>query len=119
MRKLIYRPATAEDLPGILGIYNEVIANSTAIYSLEPVTLENRRAWYDARLAAGYPVLLAVDGDEVAGFSSFGEWRGTWLGYRYTAEHSVHVRSDYRGQGVGRQLVEALFPLAGIWASTS
>ena len=98
MRKLIYRTAAAEDLPGILAIYNEVIATSTAIYSLEPVTLDNRRAWFDARRAAGYPVLVAADADEVVGFASFGEWRGTWPGYRYTVEHSVHVRRDRRGR---------------------
>src|SRR5215471_16031693 len=40
------------------------------------------------------------------------EWRGAWPGYRYTVEHSVHVRHDVRGQGVGRGLVEALVPLA-------
>jgi len=33
------RPATLEDLPAILDIYNEVIANSKAVYSVEPVTL--------------------------------------------------------------------------------
>jgi phosphinothricin acetyltransferase len=27
-------------------------------------------------------------------------------------EHSVHVRADCRGRGIGRALIEALFPLA-------
>jgi GNAT superfamily N-acetyltransferase len=36
----------------------------------------------------------------------------TWPGYRFTVEHSVHVRADCRGQGIGQQLVKALFPLA-------
>ncbi|HXN09962.1 MAG TPA: GNAT family N-acetyltransferase, partial [Steroidobacteraceae bacterium] len=43
---------------------------------------------------------------------SFGDWRGTWPGYRYTVEHTVHVESAARGTGVGRQLLEALFPRA-------
>src|SRR5271166_3736711 len=61
----------------------------------------------------GFSVLVAVgpDGD-VLGFASFGEWRGAWPGYCFTVEHSVHVRYDVRGRGVGRALVEALFPLA-------
>ena len=58
-------------------------------------------------------MLVAADADEVVGFASFGEWRGTWPGYRYTVEHSVHVRRDRRGRGIGRRLVEALFPRAG------
>ena len=42
--------ATEEDLPGLAAIYNEVIANSTAIYSSTPVTLEDRRQWWQARI---------------------------------------------------------------------
>jgi L-amino acid N-acyltransferase YncA len=35
--------ASEEDLPGILALYNQVIATSTAVYSEQPVTLEERR----------------------------------------------------------------------------
>lgn len=105
------RAATEDDLPAVLAIYNEVIANSTALYTLEPSTLDERRAWFSSRTAMGFPVLVAVDASgDVLGFSSFGEWRGAWPGYRYTVEHSVHVRHDRRGTGIGRALVEALFP---------
>jgi L-amino acid N-acyltransferase len=45
------------------------------------------------------------------GFSTFGDFRA-WPGYRFTVEHSVHVRADCRGQGVGKELVKALFPRA-------
>ncbi|MBV9522444.1 MAG: N-acetyltransferase [Alphaproteobacteria bacterium] len=106
------RAASEADLPGILAIYNEVIATSTAVYTSEPSTLDERRAWFAARSAQGFPVLVTVDGSAVLGFASFGEWRGAWPGYRYTVEHSVHVRHGVRGQGIGRNLVEGLFPLA-------
>lgn len=107
------RAASAEDLPAILAIYNEVIASSTAIYALVPTTLDERQAWFAARRAAGFPVLVATGGEgEVLGFASYGDWRGTWPGYRYTVEHSVHVRRDRRSAGVGTALVQALFPLA-------
>jgi L-amino acid N-acyltransferase YncA len=105
------RAASEADLPGILAIYNDVIATSTAVYASAPATLEERRAWWSARCAQGFPVLVAVD-DGVLGFASFGEWRGAWPGYRYTVEHSVHVRHDVRARGIGRALVETLFPLA-------
>jgi L-amino acid N-acyltransferase len=105
------RDAGESDLPGLLAIYNDVIATSTAIYADLPVTLENRAEWWRARVALGYPVLVAVDDTGVLGFSTFGDFRA-WPGYRFTVEHSVHVRSDCRGHGVGRQLVQALFPRA-------
>ena len=106
------RHATPADLPGILAIYNEVIEHSTAIYALAPTTLAERRTWFEARVQGGYPVLVATQGETIVGFASFGDWRGTWPGYRYTVEHTVHVRADARGRGTGKQLVEALFPLA-------
>ncbi len=109
---LSIRPAQSTDLPEILGIYNDVIATSTAIYSLEPTTLQERSGWLTARTASGFPVLIAELDGAVAGFASFGEFRGFWPGYRYSVEHSVHVRSDLRAKGIGRELTSALFPLA-------
>ncbi len=106
------REANEADLPGILEIYNDVIRTSTAVYAVESVTLEERGAWLAARRARGFPVLVAMDAGVVAGFASFGDWRGQWAGYRYTVEHSVHVRADVRRRGVGRELVEALIPRA-------
>jgi phosphinothricin acetyltransferase len=109
----IIRNALQRDVPSILGIYNEVIASSTAIYADDPVSLDNRMAWFAQQEERGFPVLVATapQGD-VIGFSAFGDWRGAWPGYRHTVEHSVHVRRDRRGAGVGRLLIEALFPHA-------
>jgi phosphinothricin acetyltransferase len=105
------RDATEEDLGGLLAIYNDVIATSTAIYSYDPVTLEERRQWWRARTAQGYPVLVARDEQGVAGFATFGDFRA-WPGYRFTVEHSVHVRAAGRGRGVGTLLVQALLARA-------
>ena len=69
------RPATEADLPAITAIYNEVIATSTAIYADDPLTIEDRAAWFAARRAAGYPVLVAEEGSEVLGLATFGDFR--------------------------------------------
>ena len=109
---MLIRDAQDQDLPAILAIYNDVIATSTAVYATEPALLAERAEWLAQRRQRGFPVLVAAEGDGVLGFASFGEFRGAWNGYRYSVEHSVHVRADARGKNVGRQLVEALFPLA-------
>ena len=108
---MLIADATEADLPGILAIYNDVIAHSTAVYSNVPVTLENRLEWWSSRVARGFPVLVTRDEGGVTGFATFGEFRA-WPGYRYTVEHSVHVRADRRAQGIGSELVRALFPRA-------
>ena len=103
--------AAEADLAGLVAIYNDVVATSTAIFSNLPVTLDERRKWWQARIGQGYPVLVARDAGGVAGFSSFGDFR-PWPGYRFTVEHTVHVRADRRGRGVGTQLLQALLARA-------
>jgi phosphinothricin acetyltransferase len=103
------RDATTADLPGILAIYNEVIRTSTAVYTERETDLAERRAWFDQRRSLGYPVLVAVDpvDNSVLGYASFGDFR-PWPGYRHTAEHSIYLRVDARGRGLGAALLEAL-----------
>lgn len=101
------RPAETNDLPEILAIYNQVILTSTAIYTEAPVTLADRQAWFDARRQQGFPILVAADESGVLGFASFGDFRA-WPCYRFSVEHSVHVREGQRGRGIGTNLVKAL-----------
>lgn len=103
--------ASRLDLPQILAIYNEVIRNSTAVYSEEEFTPARGENWFDAKRGQGFPLIVARDVSGIAGFGSFGEFR-VWPCYRHSVEHSVHVRADRRGQGVGRALVAELLKRA-------
>ncbi|WP_348740442.1 GNAT family N-acetyltransferase [Pseudomonas rhodesiae] len=105
------RDATEKDLPAIRDIYNDAVRNTTAIWNEQPVDLANRLAWFNARQAQGYPILVAVENDEVTGYSSFGDWR-PFEGFRYSAEHSVYVRNDQRGKGLGPRLMQVLIERA-------
>ena len=105
------RDARAEDVPSIRAIFNDVLETSTAIYMEEPVTLDNRMAWWRGRVEAGFPVLVAEDHSGIVGFGSFGDFRAPYA-YRFTVEHSVHVRADSRGRGVGGTLVKELIQRA-------
>jgi L-amino acid N-acyltransferase YncA len=103
--------ATRNDLPQILAIYNEVIRNSTAVYSEEEFTPERGEVWFRGKTGHGFPFIVARDDSGVAGFASFGDFRA-WPCYRHSVEHSVHVRADRRGRGVGRALVVELLARA-------
>ena len=100
--------ASEADLPGILEIYNDAVHNTLAIWNETPVDLGNRRDWWQARRAQGYPVLVARDADgAVLGYASFGDWR-PFEGFRHTVEHSVYIHPSARGRGVARALMTAL-----------
>jgi len=109
---VIIRDALDADLPGIRDIYNDAVAHTTAIWNNYAVDLDNRRAWLAERVAAGFPVLVALDdAEQVLGYASYGPWR-PHDGYRYSVEHSVYVRDGQRGAGLGRALMEALIERA-------
>ncbi len=102
------RPATPADLPGILEIYNDAVLNTTATYDYEPRTLEHRTQWFEERQREGYPIFVAVSEDgRVAGWSALNPFHARF-GYRFTAENSVYVAADARGQGIGKLLLAPL-----------
>ena len=103
----IVRAATVQDLPQMLAIYNDAVLHTTATYDYEPRPPEKQLEWFATKQQAGYPVLVADAGGQVAGFASYGAFRA-WAGYRFTVEHSVYVRPDCRRAGLGRSLLEAL-----------
>lgn len=103
--------ASRQDLPQILAIYNDVIRNSTAVYSEAEFTVPQAEAWFDGKAQQGFPFIVVRDAAGVAGFATFGDFRA-WPCYRHTIEHSLHVRSDCRGQGLGRVLLAALIERA-------
>ena len=99
-------------IDGIVAIYNDAVQNTTAIWNEKTVDAANRSAWLAERQRVGYPVLVAVDAQgAVAGYASFGDWRA-FDGYRHTVEHSVYVRQDCRGAGIGKALMVALIERA-------
>lgn len=106
------RAATETDLAGILAIYNDAVANTTAIWNETASDLEGRRAWLGERTGRGFPVLVAEKKGEVAGYATFGDFR-PHEGYRFTVENSVYVRSDLRGRGIASLLMAPLIAEAG------
>lgn len=108
MAEFTIRAARDTDAARIAAIYNDAVEHTTAIWNDATVDAENRSAWMRGRATDGYPVLVAADSEgEVLGYASFGDWRA-FDGYRHTVEHSVYVRADIRGAGIGRRLMEAL-----------
>jgi L-amino acid N-acyltransferase YncA len=96
----------------ILAIFNEAIANSTALYDYEPRSAQSMIGWFDAKMRGRFPVIgFENDAGELLGFGSYGTFRA-WPAYKYTVEHSLYVDQRFRGQGVGRALLSAIIEAA-------
>lgn len=105
------RLAKEEDLQQLLDIYNEIIANTTAVYQYDLHTLEMRREWFETKQQQGFPVFVAEDENMIVGFSTFGSFRN-WQAYKYTVENSVYVHAAHRGKGISKLLMQPLIDAA-------
>ena len=104
---VIVRDAGEADLPAILEIYNAAVLNETSIWNDDVSDLADRRAWWQARTAQGFPVYVAdVDG-AVSGYGTFGEFRAN-QGYRFAVEHSIYVPATAQRRGIGSVLLTRL-----------
>ena len=106
------RPCTEQQLPEILDIFNDAILHSTALYDYKTRTLEMMQSWYAAKQKGNFPIVGAFDENNLLlGFSTYGMFR-VRPAYKYTLEHSVYVRPDKRGQGLGKILLREIIKKA-------
>ncbi len=100
------------DLAVIGGILNHEIQSSTAIYEDQPKSHQEIDNWFVAKKAGQWPVRGAYDRHgKLLGFATFGAFRPQ-AAYRFTAEHSVYVAKEVRGQGVGTLLLSDIIERA-------
>jgi phosphinothricin acetyltransferase len=111
MLNMQVRPAVLADMPGVLEIYNDAVLHTTATYDYEPRTLEHRTQWFEERQRDRYPIFVAVEDGHIVGWSALNPFHAR-MGYRFTCENSVYVAADWRGRGVGKQLLGPLVEAA-------
>ncbi|RUS25732.1 sortase-like acyltransferase [Jimgerdemannia flammicorona] len=110
------RSGTEQDLPAILEIFNHEVRTTTSLYLQDPVTLANRKAWFDGLRDGGYPFIVATaregeggEEEEVVGYSTLNTFRDT-LGFN-TVEVSLYIHRDHRGRGLGHLLTREIIRL--------
>ena len=99
--------------PAVRAIYEAGIATGNATFETQAPTWE---AWDKGHLAHSRLVALAADGT-VRGWAALSPVSGRCV-YGGVAEISIYIAAEARGQGVGRQLLQALIQESeaqGIW----
>lgn len=99
------RSAAPADIPEIQAIYAHHVLNGAGTFEEVPPSVEEMQGRFDAIVGRGWSYLVATDATGVLGFAYFSQIRER-SAYRYTAENSIYVRDDVRGQGVGKALVQ-------------
>lgn len=109
------RPCAHADVPATVELFNQLIPTTTVGWTDVLMTAEESAASLAEHRELGFPVLVAVEADAagheaVVGMGSYGHFRNTprFEGYRFSVEHSIHVRGDRRGAGIGQRLLNAL-----------
>ena len=106
------RDAGPADLAAITAIYGHHVLHGTGTFEEVPPTEADMAGRVAKVQGEGYAWLVAVDeAGEVLGYGYFAPFRPR-SAYRFTAEDSVYVRDDIRGQGVGKALVAELLARA-------
>ncbi len=101
------RPAAPPDIPDIQAIYAYHVLHGAGTFEEVPPSVEEMAERYASVLAKNCAYLVAADATGVLGYAYYNQLRDR-SAYRYTAETSIYVRDDVRGQGVGKALVAAL-----------
>jgi L-amino acid N-acyltransferase YncA len=100
------RDAIAADLPAIVEIYNSTIPSRVVSADTEPVSVEQRLPWFHQHDPARRPIRVAEARGEVVGWLSLSDFYDARPAYNGTAEIGIYVREGYRGEGIGRRLLQ-------------
>jgi GNAT superfamily N-acetyltransferase len=104
------RAATAGDVPLILGFIKELAAYEKLSDRVSATEADLRAALFGPSPAA--EVVLGCAGDAPAGFALFFQSFSTFLGRPGMYLEDLFVRPDWRGKGLGRQLLVHLARVA-------
>lgn len=99
--------AQKNHLKQINEITNYSIINTNFNFNFEPKTIEQTKQWYDEHIKNGFPIIVCLIDDVVAGWASLSTFRD-YRGYDKTVEVSLYVKNEYKGQGIGSMLLKTI-----------
>lgn len=111
MQPILIRAAALSDLPALTAIYNDEVEHGTATFDTTSLTIDERRAWFDAHNRDNHPLLVAERAGVVLGYASLSIFNAK-AAYNSSTELSVYVHKDARGQGIGKRLTERILEIA-------
>ena len=101
------RPSRDQDVEAITAIYAHHVLHGTGTFETEPPSATDMAARRADVLSKKLPYLVAERDGELLGFA-YCNWFKPRPAYRFSAEDSIYLANDARGQGLGSKLLDAL-----------
>lgn len=106
VRDVVVRPARPADAAGIAAVYAPIVEQTVISFEETPPDAEEFARRMSAR--PRLPWFVGEAGGQVVGFAYAAQHRSR-AAYRWSADVSIYLATQARGQGLGRALYERLF----------
>ncbi|MBP0727346.1 N-acetyltransferase [Bacillus sp. RG28] len=97
------RFATADDVKGIVEIYNDAIKHTTATFDIVEKTVEEMLEWYKD-FSQDYPLFVSTENSSITGYCSLKQFKEKDA-YKHTVELSVYIHPMHRKKGLAKLLM--------------
>ena len=101
------RPSRDTDVAAITTIYSHHVLHGTGTFETEPPTAGDMASRRADVLSKNLPYLVAEREGKLLGFA-YCNWFKPRPAYRFSAEDSIYLAENARGQGLGARLLAAL-----------
>ena len=95
---------TKKDILQILEIYNYHINFGLANFEEKEMSYEEFFELYNSIITLNLPFLVAKKDNKIIGFIYLNKFRAK-SGYKHTFENSIYIDNQYRGMGIGNNLL--------------
>lgn len=103
------RRAEVADLDSMVEIHDDAVRAGATGHG-DPIPVEDRQRWLAER-PENRPVLVAIEGDIVAGFAELSDYRPGRRAFRAAVEISYFVHSGHRRKGIATALIRRCIEL--------
>lgn len=107
---VLIQPASLDHVEGLRDCVDAVARERKYLAATAGFTLEETERFVTDLLAHGDVQLVALDGEQVVGWCDIR--RGRYEGFEHVGTLGMGVLAGYRGQGLGRRLLEAALAAA-------
>ncbi|RXQ94408.1 N-acetyltransferase family protein [Ancylomarina salipaludis] len=99
------RLAQSSDLEAINTIYNQAVAARYCTADLDPISIDERKIWFQSHSEDKYPVYVGVENGEVIAWFSFSAWRLGRRALEMSVEVSYYIHDAHFRKGYANQLM--------------